>query len=206
MPPRWTVEPIDQDAVVGHGVSIACQAEGFPIPTVTWKQSIGKSRLLKGGISMLENSLSLSLFPSALREMYYALDVAREMRTFLHLKALSKHETLHLIQASYFFPVLIEAVSNRVITFFFTIRTSLLQNIYITFALFHLTRKFNTVLFDASIITFPNNFFLHLTFIIRELCLRGHYVIFIKVARTESEVDGGRRRRLTKKKRTRREL
>lgn len=45
MPPRWTVEPIDQNAVVGHGVSIACQAEGFPIPTVTWKQSIGKSRL-----------------------------------------------------------------------------------------------------------------------------------------------------------------
>lgn len=45
VPPRWTVEPIDQNAVVGHGVSIACQAEGFPIPTVTWKQSIGKSRL-----------------------------------------------------------------------------------------------------------------------------------------------------------------
>ncbi|KOC64967.1 Down syndrome cell adhesion molecule-like protein Dscam2 [Habropoda laboriosa] len=41
VPPRWTVEPIDQNAVVGHGVSIACQAEGFPIPTVTWKQSIG---------------------------------------------------------------------------------------------------------------------------------------------------------------------
>ncbi|OAD61173.1 Down syndrome cell adhesion molecule like protein [Eufriesea mexicana] len=40
VPPRWTVEPIDQNAVVGHGVSIACQAEGFPIPTVTWKQSI----------------------------------------------------------------------------------------------------------------------------------------------------------------------
>ncbi|KAF7399004.1 hypothetical protein HZH66_006901 [Vespula vulgaris] len=43
VPPRWTVEPIDQDAVVGHGVSIACQAEGFPIPTVTWKQSIGET-------------------------------------------------------------------------------------------------------------------------------------------------------------------
>ncbi|XP_076760113.1 cell adhesion molecule Dscam2 isoform X3 [Xylocopa sonorina] len=41
VPPRWTVEPTDQNAVVGHGVSIACQAEGFPIPTVTWKQSIG---------------------------------------------------------------------------------------------------------------------------------------------------------------------
>ncbi|XP_020288503.1 Down syndrome cell adhesion molecule-like protein Dscam2 isoform X2 [Pseudomyrmex gracilis] len=43
VPPRWTVEPIDQNAVVGHGVSIACQAEGFPVPTVTWKQSIGET-------------------------------------------------------------------------------------------------------------------------------------------------------------------
>ncbi|XP_024940114.1 Down syndrome cell adhesion molecule-like protein Dscam2 isoform X3 [Cephus cinctus] len=42
VPPRWTVEPIDQTAIVGHGVSIACQAEGFPIPTISWKQSIGK--------------------------------------------------------------------------------------------------------------------------------------------------------------------
>ncbi|XP_048510955.1 Down syndrome cell adhesion molecule-like protein Dscam2 isoform X2 [Athalia rosae] len=41
VPPRWTVEPIDQTAIVGHGVSVACQAEGFPIPSVTWKQSIG---------------------------------------------------------------------------------------------------------------------------------------------------------------------
>ncbi|XP_076641621.1 cell adhesion molecule Dscam2 isoform X4 [Halictus rubicundus] len=41
VPPRWTVEPIDQNAVVGHGVTIPCQADGFPIPTVTWKQPIG---------------------------------------------------------------------------------------------------------------------------------------------------------------------
>lgn len=40
------MEPIDQNAVVGHGVSIACQAEGFPVPTVTWKQSIGESQAL----------------------------------------------------------------------------------------------------------------------------------------------------------------
>lgn len=76
------MEPIDQNAVVGHGVSIACQAEGFPIPTVTWKQSIGKSRLLKGGIS--EEALPpVPPFPTALREMYYLSDVAREMRTFI---------------------------------------------------------------------------------------------------------------------------
>ncbi|XP_043279367.1 Down syndrome cell adhesion molecule-like protein Dscam2 isoform X3 [Venturia canescens] len=43
VPPRWTVEPIDQNAIVGHAVSIPCRAEGFPIPTVTWKQSIGET-------------------------------------------------------------------------------------------------------------------------------------------------------------------
>ncbi|KOX73570.1 Down syndrome cell adhesion molecule-like protein Dscam2 [Melipona quadrifasciata] len=48
VPPRWTVEPIDQNAVVGHGVSIACQAEGFPIPSVTWKQSIELPRTNNG--------------------------------------------------------------------------------------------------------------------------------------------------------------
>ncbi|XP_066603211.1 cell adhesion molecule Dscam2-like isoform X2 [Prorops nasuta] len=43
VPPKWTVEPMDQNAVVDHGISIACQAEGFPAPTVTWKQSIGET-------------------------------------------------------------------------------------------------------------------------------------------------------------------
>ncbi|XP_043479175.1 Down syndrome cell adhesion molecule-like protein Dscam2 isoform X3 [Leptopilina heterotoma] len=39
VPPQWKIEPVNQDAIVGHSVSIACQAEGFPIPSVTWKQS-----------------------------------------------------------------------------------------------------------------------------------------------------------------------
>ncbi|XP_033213818.1 Down syndrome cell adhesion molecule-like protein Dscam2 [Belonocnema kinseyi] len=43
VPPQWKTEPIDQDAIVGHSVSIACQAEGFPIPSVTWKQSSSES-------------------------------------------------------------------------------------------------------------------------------------------------------------------
>lgn len=81
------MEPIDQDAVVGHGVSIACQAEGFPIPTVTWKQSIGKSRLLKGGISMRENSLSLST-----RNVLRLRCNARNEDTFAS-EHLSKHKT-----------------------------------------------------------------------------------------------------------------
>uniref|UniRef100_A0A1A9WXF2 Down syndrome cell adhesion molecule n=1 Tax=Glossina brevipalpis TaxID=37001 RepID=A0A1A9WXF2_9MUSC len=43
VPPRWIIKPIDQDAILGNAVSIRCQADGFPVPTVQWKQSIGDS-------------------------------------------------------------------------------------------------------------------------------------------------------------------
>jgi len=90
------VEPIDQNAVVGHGVSIACQAEGFPIPTVTWKQSIGKSRLLKGGKVTL-----LPPFPVALREIYYVSlgRGARDENAHSHLISLNA-KWIFLIEAS----------------------------------------------------------------------------------------------------------
>ncbi|XP_034948781.1 Down syndrome cell adhesion molecule-like protein Dscam2 isoform X2 [Chelonus insularis] len=66
VPPRWIVEPIDQDAIVGHPVSVACQAEGFPIPNVTWKQSIGETpgdyrELGYGGTEGIEISRNGSL-------------------------------------------------------------------------------------------------------------------------------------------------
>lgn len=121
------MEPIDQDAVVGHGVSIACQAEGFPIPTVTWKQSIGKSRLLKGGISMRENSLSL--FPQQrTRNVLRLRCSARNEDIFASLKALSKHKMFDTSTVLFF------TSSNRSSEqssnpFFFTIiRTSLCES------------------------------------------------------------------------------
>uniref|UniRef100_A0A1A9Z430 Down syndrome cell adhesion molecule n=1 Tax=Glossina pallidipes TaxID=7398 RepID=A0A1A9Z430_GLOPL len=43
VPPRWIIKPSDQDAILGNPVSIRCQADGFPVPTVQWKQSIGDS-------------------------------------------------------------------------------------------------------------------------------------------------------------------
>ncbi|XP_057323530.1 cell adhesion molecule Dscam2-like isoform X3 [Microplitis mediator] len=74
VPPRWVVEPIDQDAIVGHSVSVACQAEGFPIPNVTWKQSIGETpgdyrELGYGGMEGIEVSKNGSLvIPRVSRE------------------------------------------------------------------------------------------------------------------------------------------
>lgn len=41
MPPRWVNEPHDQSVVLGNLVMIVCKADGFPIPTVNWKQAIG---------------------------------------------------------------------------------------------------------------------------------------------------------------------
>jgi hypothetical protein len=43
VPPRWIVEPADQSVVLGKSVVLQCQADGFPKPTVTWKQAIGES-------------------------------------------------------------------------------------------------------------------------------------------------------------------
>lgn len=42
MPPRWVFEPQDQSAILGNTVIIQCNADGFPIPIVNWKQAIGK--------------------------------------------------------------------------------------------------------------------------------------------------------------------
>uniref|UniRef100_W8BRX8 Down syndrome cell adhesion molecule-like protein Dscam2 n=1 Tax=Ceratitis capitata TaxID=7213 RepID=W8BRX8_CERCA len=43
VPPRWILKPTDQDAILGNPVAITCKADGFPIPSVQWKQSIGDS-------------------------------------------------------------------------------------------------------------------------------------------------------------------
>ncbi|KAE8736743.1 hypothetical protein FOCC_FOCC017802, partial [Frankliniella occidentalis] len=41
VPPRWVVEPAEQSVVLGKAVTLPCQADGFPKPTITWKQAIG---------------------------------------------------------------------------------------------------------------------------------------------------------------------
>lgn len=41
VPPKWTIEPFDQSAILGNSLKIVCKAEGFPPPKVLWKQQIG---------------------------------------------------------------------------------------------------------------------------------------------------------------------
>lgn len=41
VPPRWIVEPVDQSVILDNSIDIVCQANGFPVPTISWKQAIG---------------------------------------------------------------------------------------------------------------------------------------------------------------------
>ncbi|XP_023037037.2 Down syndrome cell adhesion molecule-like protein Dscam2 [Drosophila willistoni] len=43
VPPRWILKPIDHDAILGSNVMLSCQADGFPVPTIQWKKSVGDS-------------------------------------------------------------------------------------------------------------------------------------------------------------------
>ena len=67
VPPRWIVEPTDQSAVLGHQVVITCQADGFPQPSVVWKQAIGEQtgeyrELTYGGGGGSSSSATLQTF------------------------------------------------------------------------------------------------------------------------------------------------
>lgn len=41
MPPRWIVEPTDVSVERNRHVTLHCQAQGVPIPTVLWKKATG---------------------------------------------------------------------------------------------------------------------------------------------------------------------
>ncbi|PSN46727.1 Down syndrome cell adhesion molecule-like protein Dscam2, partial [Blattella germanica] len=41
VPPQWVMEPMDREVVQGNPVMLQCQVDGFPKPSVTWKQPVG---------------------------------------------------------------------------------------------------------------------------------------------------------------------
>jgi hypothetical protein len=41
IPPHWTVEPTDADVASGQDVTLHCQADGYPVPSVTWRKAVG---------------------------------------------------------------------------------------------------------------------------------------------------------------------
>lgn len=46
VPPRWKTEPSDVSVERNRHVTLHCQAEGVPTPTVQWKKATGKIILL----------------------------------------------------------------------------------------------------------------------------------------------------------------
>lgn len=41
VPPRWMVEPMDVSVERKGHITLHCQAQGVPIPTVVWKKATG---------------------------------------------------------------------------------------------------------------------------------------------------------------------
>lgn len=42
VPPKFVVQPKDQDGIYGKAVILNCSAEGYPVPTIQWEYSKGK--------------------------------------------------------------------------------------------------------------------------------------------------------------------
>ncbi|XP_065344124.1 cell adhesion molecule Dscam1 isoform X3 [Cloeon dipterum] len=43
VPPRWVIEPSDASVASGHDVVLHCQADGYPVPNVTWRRADGNA-------------------------------------------------------------------------------------------------------------------------------------------------------------------
>ncbi|XP_070509703.1 cell adhesion molecule Dscam1 isoform X3 [Chironomus tepperi] len=43
VPPKWITEPKDSNVQAGQDVLLNCEAEGFPLPTITWKKAVGNT-------------------------------------------------------------------------------------------------------------------------------------------------------------------
>jgi Down syndrome cell adhesion protein len=46
VPPRWTIEPADTNVASGQDVVLNCQADGYPIPNITWRKADGKRNIV----------------------------------------------------------------------------------------------------------------------------------------------------------------
>ncbi|XP_073994587.1 Down syndrome cell adhesion molecule 4 isoform X2 [Rhodnius prolixus] len=41
VPPRWVIEPMDMNVVLGYDIMLECQADGYPQPTIIWRKAVG---------------------------------------------------------------------------------------------------------------------------------------------------------------------
>lgn len=43
VPPKWLMEPKDTSVQANQDVTLNCQADGYPVPTITWKKAVGNT-------------------------------------------------------------------------------------------------------------------------------------------------------------------
>ncbi|XP_037873453.1 cell adhesion molecule Dscam2 isoform X2 [Bombyx mori] len=61
VPPRWRLEPSDIAVAAGQDITLQCQADGYPKPTITWKKAVGntpgeyKDFMFEGNSRVLDN-------------------------------------------------------------------------------------------------------------------------------------------------------
>ncbi|ROT63266.1 Down syndrome cell adhesion molecule-like protein [Penaeus vannamei] len=70
VPPHWVTEPQDTGAAQGTTVTLNCQADGYPTPSVTWKKATGESLCLP--LCSLLFALSCCLLGHCTRSPYFA--------------------------------------------------------------------------------------------------------------------------------------
>ncbi|KAI9579074.1 hypothetical protein GQX74_014691, partial [Glossina fuscipes] len=76
--PRWSFEPMDTAIMLGNTISINCEAEGYPIPAITWFK--GQDKLNKDfkSLNMRNHSLVLN-FATDIDEGYYMCQATNEI-------------------------------------------------------------------------------------------------------------------------------
>ncbi|KAH8356359.1 hypothetical protein KR084_005979 [Drosophila pseudotakahashii] len=76
--PRWSYEPMDTAIMLGNTISINCEAEGYPIPAITWFKGQGKEPKDFKPLSMRNHSLLLNLATDN-DEGYYMCQATNEI-------------------------------------------------------------------------------------------------------------------------------
>ncbi|XP_016950327.1 cell adhesion molecule Dscam2 isoform X1 [Drosophila biarmipes] len=76
--PRWSYEPMDTAIMLGNTISINCEAEGYPIPAITWFKGQGKESKDFKPLNMRNHSLLLNLATDN-DEGYYMCQATNEI-------------------------------------------------------------------------------------------------------------------------------
>ncbi|XP_028714518.2 Down syndrome cell adhesion molecule homolog [Peromyscus leucopus] len=102
VPPKFVVQPRDQDGIYGKAVILNCSAEGYPVPTIVWKFSKGagvpqfQPIALNGRIQVLSNGSLLIKHVVEEDSGYYLCkvsnDVGADVSKSMYLTVKSKEE------------------------------------------------------------------------------------------------------------------